>query len=590
MVTLAGAVGQLHFDIFAASGGVALTAPSLGQITLLLDPAINTANNANITANAALTAATTANNNAVNAAAAIVGVDPVLALASAVANDAVGSTEAAAASAAAQLALTTFNNTVMAPAQAVQAGVAALKAALIVGTTELAASILIANAQADGTITAPQAAALLLAAMPGVPTVGGAIDASEKYAIDNYIIETVLPPIDTNVAVLLAQQANLQANATATAFAAAEALAAANASPADPLAAAATSKAVWVFNTANQAAVGAAGYVLASNDERALFDLKSDANNSYNYFKAKLTVTFKGLTATVEVPNTGYKTSDLQVNQAIKEAINKDPVLSKLIAATDGPANSLVVTSLIDGVLAEGQLAVSIAMPTALTAADVSAAAPVYGVAVNEAAVLGVLTASKTAFDTKADYSARHAETGAQGGNVAVTGRASTTTSDNTIDGGANNDVIVLGTTVGVQALLSSNDTVVFQPNFGNDVVVHFKAGALATGGDVLNFSALGGTTLSTAFNVNKSVNVADEIGGTNTTDILVAGLYTDSATAQTHVYVAVDVATNVGKVYQVVDAAGVGAGSVTATLAGTIDLADTTWATLTTDNFGLGG
>ena len=43
----------------------------------------------------------------------------------------------------------------------------------------------------------------------------------------------------------------------------------------------------------------------------------------------------------------------------------------------------------------------------------------------------------------------------------------------------------------------------------------------------------------------------------------------------------------NIGKVYAVVDAAGTGAGSVSATLAGTIDLSDTLWASLTADNFG---
>lgn len=574
--------------IFAAAGPFPMVAGGVSAVTLILDPLINTANNNNVAANAALTAATNANNAAVNALANAVGLDPVTAgLGGAV--DAVGSVETAAAATAAQAALTAFNTGTLNPALAVQSGLAALKSALSVGTSELAANILINNAAAAGTITGPQATALLGFAGAAVPTVGGTIDATEKHDIDLYISRTLQAPNDNAIAVLLDRQADLQATVTATAFAAAQAAAAAAASPVDPGAPAAndTSNAVWVFNTANQKAVGAGTYDLTVNDERALFDLKSDANNSYNFFKAKLTVTFKGLTATVEVPNTGYKTSDLQVNQAIKDAINNDPVLSKLIAAADGPANTVVVTSLIDGALAEGQLSVAIAMPTALTAADVSAAAPVYGVAVNEAAVLGVLNTAKTAFDTKADYAARQAETGAQGGNAVVTGRASTTTSDNTINGGADDDVIVLGTTAGLEALLSSNDTVVFQPNFGDDVVVHFKAGAQATGGDVLNLAALGGTTLSSAFNVNKSINVEDEVGGYNTTTDLVAGLYTDSATAQTHVYVAVDVLTNVGRVYQVVDAAGVAAGSVTATLAGTIDLADTPWASLTADNFG---
>jgi hypothetical protein len=61
------------------------------------------------------------------------------------------------------------------------------------------------------------------------------------------------------------------------------------------------------------------------------------------------TVTFRGLTATATVANTSYKSSDLQINQAIKSAINNDAVLSKLLVAEDGPANTLVVTALSDG-------------------------------------------------------------------------------------------------------------------------------------------------------------------------------------------------------------------------------------------------
>lgn len=52
-----------------------------------------------------------------------------------------------------------------------------------------------------------------------------------------------------------------------------------------------------------------------------------------------------------------------------------------------------------------------------------------------------------------------------------------------------------------------------------------------------------------------------------------------------TYVYVAYDAA-NIGKVYSVVDGVGTAAGNVTATLVGTIDLADTSWAVLTGANF----
>jgi hypothetical protein len=346
---------------------------------------------------------------------------------------------------------------------------------------------------------------------------------------------------------------------------------------------------VWVLNTASQAAVSTAPgtpYVLAVNDERNVQDLKSDANNTYNFYAARLTVTFKDLTATVDVPNTGFRTTDLQINQAIKDAINNNVVLNKLISAADGPANTLVITSLIDGVMSNANLGISLTLPALSGIVDVAGASAVYGTAATPEAVLAAMQAALTAFNTKGDYVDQLAETGAFGGNVEVTGAASITTSDNTITPGEGNDVTVLGTTVGTDALLSSNDRVVFGAAFGNDTVVHFKAGSAATGGDVLVLSALGGSILGTAFNVNNSINVATEVTATNGTAALVAGLFADSATAQTHVYIAVDAVTNIGKVYAVTDAAGTAAGNVVATLAGTIDLADTLWSTLTVDNF----
>lgn len=588
----------------ALAWGPNITQAGVDALALLLDVDINTANNANIAFNAALTNAITANNTAVRNAANIVGADPddVANASNVHVNDAVGKTETANAATAARNALSNFNRDHIDTLNGIQSTLATLKGALAIGTSELNAQILIDNAQAQinafiatalaggYVIPAVSLAPVTAAAIVGGIQVGDNITNDEKQDVDWEI--TALQFTNGNrIAEQALEQANLQAVVAATALAAEQAEAAAAASPNGGGVGMASSRAVWVFNTANQKDVTTTpgtGYVLNVNDERNVNDLKSDANNSYNFFNAKLTVTFKGLTATADVPNTGYKTSDLQVNQAIKNAINNDPVLSKLIVATDGPANTLVVTSLIDGVMSNANLGVAITLPAAgtLNTTEITGAAQVYGVTATDAAVLTAMTAAKSSFDTKGDYVDQIAETGAFGGNVLVTGAASLTTSDNTISGDSGNDVIVLGTTEGLTALTSSNDTVVFQAGFGNDTVVHFKAGALATGGDMLHFGALGGTTLSTAFNVNKSINVGDLVTTINGTAELVAGLYTDSATAQTHVYVAVDTATNIGKVYQVVDAAGTGAGSVTATLAGTIDLADTLWATLTADNF----
>lgn len=574
----------------AVGGGLGtIDAAELFAVQVILEPLFAAATAANTTAQAALTAAVTANDAIVAARATSAGLDPTNGPTPDVALDAVGSVEAAAAATAASTALTTFNTVTLTPLTTLQTGLNSLKSALAIGTSELNVTLITAAAVAAGTINgATQTALNAAAGVPGVPLQAGTVDGAEKAAVD-VIITALQQANDILVDAALQQQAVLQATVTATAFASAQAAAAAAGAPVNDVATGQVSRAVWVLNTANQSSTT---YVLAENDERNFSDLKSDDNNSYNIFGSTVTVTFKGLTATANVPNTGYKTSDLQVNQGIKDAINNNPVLNKLLVANDGPANTLVITSLIDGQMSLDNLAIELKLPlvTSLAQVDVTAAAPIYGLAATATAadVLAAMVTAKAAFDTKGDYVDQWAETGAFAGNTNIRGAASTTPSDNTINGGTGNDVIVLGTTVANNdAMLASNDTVVFSPDFGNDVVVHFKVGALANGGDILNLSALGGNILSTAFNVNKSVNVAAEAAATNGTATLVAGLFTDSATAQTHVYVAYDAVTNIGKVYQVVDPAGTGAGTVTATLAGTIDLADTLWPDLTSVNFG---
>lgn len=572
----------------ASTGGGAGTvdAAELFAVQVILEPLIATATANNNTAAATLAAAITANNTAVRTAAGIVGADPVNAAASAVANDFVGSAEAAAAATAAQAALTAYNTATLTPALTIQTDLAALKTAISVGVSDLNVTLLTAAAVAKGTILAADKVAIDNAAGATPTEQADTVNQTEKNAVD-VLINALQFTNNAVVAEAQAEAATLTAIRDATAFASAQAAAAAAASPNTGFTATAD-KAVWVLNTANQLNVTTTpgnGYVLAVNDERNVQDLKSDANNSYNFYAATVTVTFKDLTATVNVPNTGFKTTDLQINQAIKDAINNNAVLNKLISAADGPANTLVITSLIDGVMSNANLGVVLTLPALAGIVDVAGAAAVYGTASTPEAVLAAMQAALTAFNTKGDYVDQLAETGAFGGNVEVTGAASVTTSDNTITPGDGNDVTVLGTTVGTDALLSSNDRVVFGAAFGNDTVVHFKAGAASAGGDVLVLSALGGSILGTAFNVNNSINVANETTA-NDTAAEVAALFTDSATAQTHVYIAVDIVTNIGKVYAVTDAAGTAAGNVTATLAGTIDLADTLWSTLTIDNF----
>lgn len=238
-------------------------------------------------------------------------------------------------------------------------------------------------------------------------------------------------------------------------------------------------KAIWVFN-AKKAIIDP----FADN----VYDIESDANDSYAFYGVTLTVSYTvnhngdddtyTTKVPVKVPSSAYGSSDLQVNQAIKAAINSDPVLSKLLLAEDGPANTLVVSSLIDGQtstgfgLLDGDLSVSLQAPTAasLSVTDISGYANAHGVTNSAAAVVAAIQAQIAAFDTKGDYEAEVADS--PSGIDGFNGSYSSDTADNTVIGGLGDDVIVLGTGV------LSNDTVKYV-GLGNgyDTIVNFVVG-----------------------------------------------------------------------------------------------------------------
>ena len=566
----------------ATTDGVpgSMTAADIAATMAILTPLQTTAANLNTTAQATLTAAIAANNTVVNNASVAVGLAPAGTAGNTwngVANDNAGTAGTAAAVTAATAALNAANavaTTGLTAATAIVSNLASLKSTLIAGVTDLVTVTTTANAVANGTISAAQKGFIDAAASAVTGTVGVPMTAGEKISVD-YLITGYQLTAETNLANATLVSANLGTTVTATTLAANIATAAA-ASGATSLTVSAP-KAVFVLNTADQTA----GYTTSTNDVRNLSDLKSDANNSYNFFNSTVKVTFKDISVSKVVAGTNYTTTDLQINQAIKEAINTDATLSKLLVATDGPANTLVVTSLIDGVMTTSNLAVTVTAPTSITTADATGATAVYGSAATQA----TLVTNVASFTTKGDYTTQFAETGAAGGNAKTVGANSLSSSDNTITPGLGNDVIVLGTTVGTDAMTSSNETVVYTSGlFGNDVIVNFAVSGL--GIDQLNFSALNGrgNVAFGSLSLDKSIVVQAE-AATPLTTTQIAALFTDSATAINHVYVAYNT-TNIGSVYTVADAAGTGAGNVTATLVGTIDLADSFWSTLTAANF----
>lgn len=163
----------------------------------------------------------------------------------------------------------------------------------------------------------------------------------------------------------------------------------------------------WVVNDATPAILG---------------DLESNTPVVGFMYKGKLTVTFSGAGGTglgggvtngaaaantngfevvVDVPTgSNYEVTQLHLNQAIKAAINNDAVLSKLLVATDGPSNTLVISSLIDATFNANDLRMTVASTdlTTLTAADQTTALAAYKTwAHNSAAVIATAQTANAA-------------------------------------------------------------------------------------------------------------------------------------------------------------------------------------------------
>ena len=212
-------------------------------------------------------------------------------------------------------------------------------------------------------------------------------------------------------------------------------------------------KAVWVFNTDNSVAATAAA-------ARNINDLRSDANDTYgSLFKSTLTVTFRGVTSEVTLDAT--VDTDLDINQVIKAAINSDPVLSKLLQAQDGPANTLVVQSLIDGAVLANDLAVNITAPTAAAfdqtaLAEYATALGVPLAGLSAAGLQAQVAANVAAFNATGDYTSNFANFGVVGTELTGSNSAQISQSEIRVDLDGT-DVIVLSTGA------NSAETVVLQ-------------------------------------------------------------------------------------------------------------------------------
>jgi hypothetical protein len=257
--------------------------------------------------------------------------------------------------------------------------------------------------------------------------------------------------------------------------------------------------------------VGATPVAAAIN----LDDLLSQANANYFLVDGQVRITIDDIVGTnnaaagvsgfevyADIPTgDNYTVTNLHINQAIKDAINNSAIASKLYAVSDGPANTLIIQSLIDGTIANTNLDIEIMTPNyaTYTAAEQTSVATAYqkfvsdstqtwaaAIAVSEAnADVGSAVAAaaantiSTAINGIGAGTAVEATAGATYGWSA--GTVSAAESDNTITGNTGDDVLILGTGA------RSNDTVEFSSSFGYDYVVNFTDTAAALDSDTID-------------------------------------------------------------------------------------------------------
>ena len=244
-------------------------------------------------------------------------------------------------------------------------------------------------------------------------------------------------------------------------------------------------------------------------------------------YEAKLTVAFapkNGVTDaaavaltnafenTVTIATTNYIGNQVNINDAIKAAINDDAVLKTLLSVKDGPANSLIITSLIDGANVTNDLIISIT-PANYTALTTGNAALKTGLD-NAYKLLNQDSTADLSAGTNFADEATQFNTNSTANHVVTGTNANTVnSSNNTFDLGTGDDILVLSTDA------SSTETIVFTgSDIGDNTVVHF----VTAGADNLDFTSyltsevyVSGSTSTQSENlINISLNATAEVVG----------------------------------------------------------------------------
>lgn len=250
--------------------------------------------------------------------------------------------------------------------------------------------------------------------------------------------------------------------------------------------------AVWVFNVDNAKDAAQTAIFMGPDGAQSLDNNLLGGKTSFIYTSAGTganseflvaTVTFKGIEGTARLalkPGDGTISAE-DINHLIIEAINEDATLGKLLQAKDGAGASLLVEALYNGLMDVKDLTVEFS--------TVQHDGTTPGAAILD----GTLGAAY-----KMNEGANFATDGISSSTPVNTffGSNIGTNSATTIHMGLGNDVIALNAADGT-GTNSSNDTLVLNGAFGDDVVMNFTTGGYdkiyATAGNYKNgtFNAL---------------------------------------------------------------------------------------------------
>ncbi len=319
-------------------------------------------------------------------------------------------------------------------------------------------------------------------------------------------------------------------------------------------------RATWVLNVARDSN----GFALDNID-----NLVSDGiENNGAFFRSFVSVNFAGYTS-AEVQITNFNSTDTDLNNAIKRAISNDVHLSKLLIAEDGPAGTLVIRSLVDGVFSDGDFNFTLRAPSnttelgALSSGQIASFNRANGTNHSTAAqILAEIQGDVAAFNNDSadntdplddgDYVVTLASiegSEADEGSETLSGFNSSAVTSNVIEAGNGLDTVSLSTTIISDVeTLNVADAEDYTGNTVEDLVVNATNADITFDEDdliITNFGALITTESTSTVEVRANVIFADignqTISGSGGDDVISGGAGADSLTgglgADTYLY-----------------------------------------------------